>query len=212
MRILEEYIKRNKIENAPIVQHTHNSFFILRPKIISDISDYTIINIKWHEKSKGPGNYTVQLSELKKYITDWSLLVNSTSYLERNFIFNYKTIQTIEYDDYENYIFDVFEKLNIEKKNLFSPSNYKEAFFTLWEAFVCVFDSYFKEQDLYIKNLLWESLNTENSEDVRISNIDSILQDLNANFYSLYFVWNIDMLTMLTKYAVWMHNLHENIK
>ena len=217
MNIVEEYLLRNNLNYQPIVQHTTSSFFISRPKIVNDASNYKIISIKWIDKNKGPGNYHIQVSTFNKFLLDWKSLLKSGSYLDGQLsnmfsVFNTSVCQTVEYDEYEKFVYHIFHKILDQSAFLVTPKEYREALLMLWEAYVCIFDSYFKEQTSDIKEFLWNTLNTENSHETRIRNMDHILQNLYSNFYSLYYVWNIDMLGMANKYATWMHDLYNNLQ
>jgi len=211
MKIIEEFIKRKKLSHIPIVHHTNYGFFILKPNLITSDINYLCLKINWNDKSKGPGNYTIQSFTFRKFNADYNSVSKLNTYIDRSFIYNTLSSNTIDYEDYESYVFSWFDKLKSSSFNYKTPNNSQETYFMLWECFVFIFESYFSTENKIIKDLVWESINDQSSESIRFKHIENILHHLYTNFYSLYYVWNIDITHMINSYSPWMNNLFQNI-
>jgi len=211
VKIIEEFLNRNNLNDIPIVQHCDSSFFILKPVSITESNNYILIDIKWNDKQKGPGNYTIQFKSFKKFNTNWYEFLKNKNYIDRNLIYKTSSSNIVEYDDYENFIFNYFDSLSLNCSDYITPSNQQDAYFMMWESFVYLFDSYFTHENTEVKEILWESLDVNNLAENRIKNIDKILKILYNKFYSLYCVWNVDMLDMANNYANWINKLFYNL-
>jgi hypothetical protein len=211
VKIIEEFLNRNNLNDIPIVQHCDNAFFILKSVFMTESNNYILIDIKWNDKQKGPGNYIIQFKSFKKFNTDWYEFLKNKNYIDRNLIYKTLSSHIVEYDDYENFIFNYFDSLSLNYSSYITPSNQQDAYFMMWESFVYLFDSYFIYENSEVKEILWESLDVNNIADNRIKNIDKILKILYNKFYSLYCVWNADMLDMANNYANWIDKLFHNL-
>lgn len=211
MKIIEEFLNRNNLNNIPIVQHCDNAFFILKSVFMTELNNYILIDIKWNEKHKGLGNYIIEFKSFRKFNTDWYEFLKNKNYIDKNLICKTLSSHIVEYDDYENFIFNYFDSLSSNYSNYITPLNQQDAYFMMWESFVYLFDSYFIHENSEVKELLWESLNANNVADNRIKNIDKILNILYNKFYHLYCVWNVDMLNMANNYSDWINKLFHNL-
>jgi len=211
VKIIEEFLNRNNLNDIPIVQHCDNAFFILKSVFMTESNNYILIDIKWNDKQKGPGNYIIQFKSFRKFNTDWYEFLKNKNYIDRNLICKTSSSHIVEYDDYENFIFNYFDSLSSNYSNYITPLNQQDAYFMMWESFVYLFDSYFIHENSEVKELLWESLDANNVADNRIKNIDKILNILYNKFYPLYCVWNVDMLDMANNYSDWINKLFYNL-
>ena len=212
MNILEEYLQRHNIHNIPTVHHCNSTFAIAKPSIITTSSTYLYITVNWVDRTKGPGNYQIDFKSPQKIENHALAYIKHSDFVSQSVLFKNLSSQTIEYDEYENFMFDWYYAVcNSETKWVFANSK-DEARLMLWESFVYIFDFYFSEVPYDIKSYLWESLNLENSIERRIQYINSIMDYVGFNSRLIFSVWAKDMYAYMRNYNKWISNLFSEKK
>jgi len=203
MRLYEEYFKRHKINDVPLVHHVNNSCIVFRTKdykiwydllsidtIVS--SNFTlpsagILNIKWIYSDHHPGHYEVSLhcQIHDGYINDK--------------IFMNKMISNIKWHDYESFIHSCMKNF----MNVDLVRDKDEAFVLCWEMFVASYDSWFSKQGGEIKYMLFQTLDEELDTATRIDFIAEILKKLAYTSPGVFRNWKYEVLNKVQYFADW---------
>jgi len=207
MKILEEYLSRNKTPKLPIVHHCTNAFAIAKPNLFNSSNSYLYVFINLNDRNKGPANYAVEFRSPQK--VDNSILshIKHNDYVSQNLLFKTISNQIVEYDEYENFIYSWYHVVkNSDVKWIFAQ-NKDEAKLMLWESFIYIFDQFFSDLPYDFKTCLWESLNLENSFEKRLQSIGKIMDFVNFHSRVIFSIWMKDMYIFLRSYNKWISDL-----
>lgn len=180
MRIFEEYLKRHNID-VPIVHHCNVGTLILK----ADGFEWMVMEIRWISHDYHPGQYSIEINTPihDGYINDCVFTKNSPVYKK--------------WDEYENFL------LGTSVYNKFKPvSDPKEIIMTVWEMFVYSCDSWFAKKDSVVKQLLFESLDKDNSIDLRYKKHKEVLSHVDYSLINR--IWTYEMLAKTQNYAFWL--------
>lgn len=204
MKLYEEYFGRHNIK-LPIIEHCAAGAILLRTStrriILNDSTIQTgpwvLLNIVWIENPRGPGSYSV---------ADFSPVRDG--YFEKGQIFDRISMSYLMWDKYEDYLLNWIDKLDYWASE-YRPIPPDKAFFAAWEMFVYIFDSWFKNQPQTLKNLLFETLDEDNSFDKRKIYYKEICSYMAIHTPAILKIWKEDILNRLSVYSGWLVKLLE---
>lgn len=207
MKILDEYLKRNNINQFPTVHHCTSAFAIAKPNIITASNSYLYVFINWNDKNKGPGNYIVEFKSPQKIDNSILSHIKHNDYIAQNILFKTVSSQIVEYDDYESFVFSWYNAVKSSDVKWIFAKNRDESKLMLWESFIYIFDQFFSDLPFDFKTCLWESLNLENSFEKRIQSISKIMDFVGFHSRVIFSIWMKDMYIFLRSYSEWVSNL-----
>lgn len=205
MRLYEEYLKRHKLDNLPIVHHgfKHSLSFkileksawskLLHHNLYLSFPTYAILNIQWEHNDHRPGEYQFFISYPVR-----------DGYLGDQIFANYSIAQ-VKYHEYENFIQNYINDL--PKIKVFH--NQTELFFVAWEVFVYIYDSWFAKQNGDIKYMLYESLDNENDFDERQGFCREIINKIANQNPTVARVWRQEICAKVDASSSWLADLVE---
>lgn len=225
MNILEEFIERKKLKNVPAVHHCIDGTIIIRQSnplsvgatqkpaiehdsLLSCISPYCYVYliIRWNEKPRGPGSYSVQFASPVKLGDNYKACIRHSDSLNRNFVFKNLFMKSIEYDDFETTMLGWIESIMVESR-WFVATTKDDAYFMLWESFVFMFDRYFADLPAHVKSSLWDSMNVKNDKFSRKNAITAVIGYVDEDCKSVSDLWARDFVLMSHGFCKWISSL-----
>lgn len=189
MRLFEEYFKRHNITNVPLVHHDCYGAVIFESK---ETNKKMIIFISWVDYDVRPG----------KYIINYSYPVHN-GFLENRF-FEHHSRTEKTWDQYEPYFIDLASKL----KNVRALENEKEILLTTWEMFLLIYDDWFLTLPSNIKEILFESINKENTINFRYDKYQELYFYIGNNYPSILDNWRkLMLIPIIEPYSFWLAKL-----
>lgn len=187
MNILKEYSLRNKI-NEPIVYHVDYGVLILKNHDKSRKNNWFVFSVNNHDFSQG--EYEFAIKSPNKFPSSQTIIN-----LYNSHFFSVKT-----WDQYESF----FYNLSFVENNFEPIFNKKEIILAAWEMFIFINESWFLNQNLFIKNMLFETLDIEKSLKIRYDYYEKFLALEKFNIFSS---WQKGFLSHLEKnYLHWYRN------
>lgn len=182
MRIFEEYLKRHNID-VPIVRHCSIGTLILRGD-----NRWAIMSIKWEHHDYHPGQYQIHINSPihDGYMNEILFTKNSPIYKK--------------WDEYENF----FLKWDENYPRLKPIADPKEVVLAAWEMFVFSCDSWFSKKDFKIKQLLFESLDKDNSLDLRYDKYQEMINYISDEYPLMFRIWKNEVLARTQNYSFWL--------
>lgn len=189
MKLFEEYFKRHNITNVPLVHHCQEGVVILESE---KTKNKLLIFIEWAESDGHPGEYTI------KFVKPIHNSFSAGSYFEL------ETKIKKRWHEYEAY----FIKLP-EKTDSFTAVLEKyEVLLSVWEIFIFVYDGWFSTLPKTIKETLFESINKDNSLDIRIKKYREVYLFMERNFPLITENWSQVFLSKIVEpYSYWLAKL-----
>jgi hypothetical protein len=189
MRLFEEYFQRHQITQVPVVYHCVSGSLLLRTNDRNIWKNrWVLINLKWQHGDGHPG----------KYHFDVSLPIHD-GFLKGSIFERCPTIQK-NWQEYEDFIDSWASSL----RGVEPVCGIKEIFLCAWEMFVFMCDSWFMKQTYEIKEFLFQTLNIENSIDVRFEYYENMMNIISIKQPSLIRVWRYEVLSRVQCYANWL--------
>ena len=182
MRIFEEYLDRHKID-VPIVRHCNIGTLILRGD-----NRWVTLSIKWENHDYHPGQYHINMNSPihDGYLNEIIFTKNAPIYKK--------------WDEYENF----FLKWGQNYPRLKPISDPKEVVLAAWEMFVFSCDSWFSKKDSDTKKLLFESLDKDNSIELRYKKYQEMLSIIEIDCPPMLRIWKYEVLVRTQNYAFWL--------
>lgn len=212
MKIVEDYIRRNNLQEVPIVQHCDSLFFIARPRLVEDNMGYLYMTSNWIERSKGPGSYMVKFFSPQKVGKNWMNKLRHQIYADKSFMFKEISTHTVEYEDYETFMFNWMDMVYSSSDKWIVAKNRDDALFMVWESFVYIFDVVLSEFPAMAKVDLWESLNAGNGVIKRQEHIRNTLGHICSISDQMHNVWLSDVCHHMDSYCDWMSECFSRVK
>lgn len=208
MRICDEYLNRHKIDDVPVIYYPEKGALLFRlknsikPTNSKEIKpNWCLLDFYWETKS-GQGYYHF----------NWEY-PNYNGYIKGK-LFTLAAYQKKTYCDYEDYIWEIANSPmnSICDKNSISrwsvvKGSYKEIVLSAWEMFVFQYDLFFAQQNNKIKNLLYETVDSERSYSQRYESYQNMLNFLDQNFSGVLKAWKFGVLVRISKYSDWFADL-----
>lgn len=224
MNILEEFIERKNLKCVPAIHHCIDGLVVARKLKLNaplthvvepsthecdfltsylSLHCYVYMIIRWNEKIKSPGSYSVQFVSPIKLGENYKACIRHSDSLNRSFVFKSLIVKTVEYDEFESTMFTWMKSfVNNEDKWLLASTK-DDAYFMLWESFVYMFDRYFADLPSHVKSALWDSMNGKNDSFSRKVAITSVLKHVNDDCRSVVDIWTRDFVLMSHKFCNW---------
>lgn len=185
MRLHEEYLQRHGLK-IPVINHCATASLFLKndPYSWSGIDryvPYTFLKIFWIENNRGLGNYAI--SHL------WPIRDG------KDRIFEKVGTENFYWDQYEDYLYQwCFD----HKEHIVSP---EKSLLAGWEMFVYILDSWFKKQPQFLKTILFESLDEDNSISSRLQSYKEIYDYMNIHSPGALRIWKEEILIWVGRYS-----------
>lgn len=209
MRLYEEYFRRHKISDVPLIHHNHRTSIAFKTRnqnawddilgqpirtVVSHVPSAAILEVKWNHSDHHPGQYegTVHIQ-------------NPDGHLKDKMFISYQ-VSNIKWSEYESFMYYFSKKLN--KVEIAKTQD--ECFLIGWEMFVSCYDSYLNRQSGDFKYLLFQSLDDENSIDTRLDFITEILRRFSETNANLLRNWRYEVLNKVHSHADWYVNIIES--
>lgn len=189
MKLYEEYLARHRLE-VPVISHCTTGSVFLRTGMMA--FPYSFLKIFWVENSRGPGNYVITHVHP---IRD--------GFYEKGQIFERISSVNLYWDQYEDYLLEWADNC------VGRPVRSDVSFFAAWEMFVYIFDSWFKNQPQILKTVLFETLDEDNSHNVRMQSYKEICNYMAVHTPAILKVWREEILIWVGCYSGWLSRLIE---
>lgn len=202
MKLFQEYSRRHNIK-CPYVHHGNGFCVIRNYDGKKNTSRWLFVDVNWSTEDVNPGMFTFKiLYPLRdsgyKSINSYNL----PNYFTPNLVLNWK------WSEHNENMLSWVKNLQYQNSsNLELITDKNLAYLNAWEVFVFMHDSWLVGQNHEIKNLIFESLNKDSSNDYRMS----ICKDLCAIFTKqnpkLMYNWTEAVLKYYFNYSDWLVDL-----
>lgn len=189
MNILEEYSARKKII-YPVAHHVEKGLLFLKTDRNFWDKNWCVFTIDWKTEPGFTGEYEIAIRSPNHFPNSQNLfnLFETHSYFKRN------------WEEYENFLFN----LNFDQNYLSPVFNKKEAILAAWEIFIHINESWFLNQSLSFKNMLFKTIDT----DFSLNNRFNFYKDfISLQSFVILNSWKFGFLDNVNKYYLdWMEN------
>lgn len=181
MKLFQDYFLRHNIK-LPVVVHCTAGIVLLK----NAENKWMILSISFNKD--GHTNF---------YNIEFMTPVRNE---HKGFMFKKHLINEVKVNEYENYIFDWKRQLD---KDYYAIKEENKKI-SIWEMFVYMYDKRLAEQSSEVKGLLFDSLNLENSEIIRLNAIEALMLILDVDLVRS---WKFDVYYRFSNYSNWLVEL-----
>lgn len=190
MRLCEEYLQRHKIFKLPVVYYCRNACILL--KTPDSYEKWMFLCSEWIEHD---AQSRFLISSYRPQHDGYKL----------GNIFSKSFIDAKKWYEYEDFM--IYFCKNMENAKPIVDRNQLKI--VLWEIFVYVYDSLFANQSFQIKELVYNSLNSESNTEDRIETSNIIIAEIAKTRPAVFRIWQNEFLKKQENYATWMADLFQ---
>lgn len=195
MRPIEEYFARHGITDAPVAHHSESGALVLRTCDRQLWRNrWILVKIKWEDHPHHPGQYIV---EMNSPVHD--------GYAKNQLFTHWPPIYK-KWHEYEDFFLDWVNGL----QGVVPVRGVKEVTLAAWEMFVFTHDGWFLKQQPDTKRILFESLDKENSLEIRYARYQDVALFLSLHHPAILRSWKYEVLASVQDYSDWLARLVED--